>query len=592
MPVIVLGILASVFLLGVVVVCLAWRGRRINAHPVCGWCRFDLDGVYPGATTCPECGGGLLKAGKVRTGVRKRMPIVGLVGVAMVLLPVGVMGMVLYATLTSTDLNKYKPVALLRMEVRHARGTHQERAADELLRRAQANTIKGDELESLARMVLEIQQDRAMPWSEKFGDLVVEAHRTGAITDDVMDDFLLNAGEFKFETRKRARAGDPLPVSMEVVDTRVATRTQESGSMNMLLVSVDGATPSGAWHAPVDASFMSGLQTMMMGPTGSQGWLGGFELLGSTARNSGWGGWPQDNMGVLQLPTDLAPGTRRIGIEFSSNVWGQHRQIAMGSSRWSFPEPRERKFTREFTIEVLPRDATDLAAITPTPEAEAKVRAAVNVWDASITQSRERVNDGPWVVKPGIQVQIATQQCDVPFAFDVFARMDGKLFRIGSIASEPVAQDPYGDVHVSGRVYGYSVMNGNMAMSFGSELEAEPPDTLTKIDVVLRPSESDARYTLGMTSYYDGEIVLADVPLQREDPSLGMNSMSIQTTGTLGALTNLFRGAKARADAQAEDGDDGEAEEDPAEETVEAEGEAETPPADGEAQSPAQPPED
>lgn len=35
-----------------------WRGRRVDNHPWCRKCCFDLKGVWPGAAKCPECGSG------------------------------------------------------------------------------------------------------------------------------------------------------------------------------------------------------------------------------------------------------------------------------------------------------------------------------------------------------------------------------------------------------------------------------------------------------------------------------------------------------------------------------------------------------
>ena len=42
-----IGILAA----GALLVLWGWRGKRLNDHPVCGWCGFDLEGVYPAAPT-------------------------------------------------------------------------------------------------------------------------------------------------------------------------------------------------------------------------------------------------------------------------------------------------------------------------------------------------------------------------------------------------------------------------------------------------------------------------------------------------------------------------------------------------------------
>ena len=49
------GFLGSM-LVGAILMILGVRGKRINDHPTCRDCRFDLSGVYPGVVTCPECG--------------------------------------------------------------------------------------------------------------------------------------------------------------------------------------------------------------------------------------------------------------------------------------------------------------------------------------------------------------------------------------------------------------------------------------------------------------------------------------------------------------------------------------------------------
>lgn len=48
----------AVIALGLGMVAAGWRGRRLNDHPVCRSCRFDLSGVLPDGVTCQECGAG------------------------------------------------------------------------------------------------------------------------------------------------------------------------------------------------------------------------------------------------------------------------------------------------------------------------------------------------------------------------------------------------------------------------------------------------------------------------------------------------------------------------------------------------------
>jgi hypothetical protein len=43
-------------LAGLILLVLGVRGWRIDDHPVCRRCRFDLVGVYPAIGACPECG--------------------------------------------------------------------------------------------------------------------------------------------------------------------------------------------------------------------------------------------------------------------------------------------------------------------------------------------------------------------------------------------------------------------------------------------------------------------------------------------------------------------------------------------------------
>ena len=49
------GLMGGV-VLGLVLVALGWRGKRLNDHPICRSCRFDLDGTLPDGT---EAGQGL-----------------------------------------------------------------------------------------------------------------------------------------------------------------------------------------------------------------------------------------------------------------------------------------------------------------------------------------------------------------------------------------------------------------------------------------------------------------------------------------------------------------------------------------------------
>src|SRR5947208_14150931 len=48
----------------------ALRGRRIDDHPLCRRCRYDLSNLPESSTRCPECGADLAAGRAIRIGHR------------------------------------------------------------------------------------------------------------------------------------------------------------------------------------------------------------------------------------------------------------------------------------------------------------------------------------------------------------------------------------------------------------------------------------------------------------------------------------------------------------------------------------------
>lgn len=72
-------------LIGVKALLHGLRGRRVDDHPVCSACQFDLVGSWPSSKICPECGADLKSAGAVQHGHRRRRRAVVGIGAAMLL---------------------------------------------------------------------------------------------------------------------------------------------------------------------------------------------------------------------------------------------------------------------------------------------------------------------------------------------------------------------------------------------------------------------------------------------------------------------------------------------------------------------------
>ena len=107
-----LWIIAAIALvvLGVIVLWIGIRGRRMDDHPICRRCGFDLFGLPESSQLCSECGADLKRHRAIRIGHRQKRK--GIISAAVVLILIGSMGTGLTGWMMSKgiDVNQYKPV--------------------------------------------------------------------------------------------------------------------------------------------------------------------------------------------------------------------------------------------------------------------------------------------------------------------------------------------------------------------------------------------------------------------------------------------------------------------------------------------------
>jgi hypothetical protein len=385
----VIGIaIAGLGVLGLAGVTLAWlgvRGRRVDDHPVCRGCRFDLVGLYPAASSCPECGRGLGRRA-VRAGNRRRR--YGLVGVGATLIVLGVGGAVpiIWGAATSFDWNTIKPVWLLLREADGAKVGTANAALAELIARVGDGRLTGDAASGLVERALEVQGDESIAWQWGWGDLLAGAWQAGLMSDDQIVRFVTQSFVGEFAVRRRVHPGGPVPIRV-AVRSRGPTRA----------MGVMGAAELG----PMTIGGVSGEDTLSFQ----------FMLPGRSA-STGIGG------AVVTVPEGIGPGTHDVElalrVEFSERA---RPDVVLGVL--------DRTYER--CIEVVPPDVPLVALLTDDAELRASVDESVAAW----------VVEGNPMARGGSRrrVHVELNRNPVAIAGDVVLVAGGEEVVIGEVTS-------------------------------------------------------------------------------------------------------------------------------------------------------------
>ena len=207
---------------GVVLLWLGVRGRRLNEHPACRRCGFDLLGVFPGGANCPECGAPLGGRRAVRTGVRQRRRSLvviggGLVGVVLLVFATGVWFM-----FAGPSLNSYKPSFFLVLEGRYSDAAASRAAAKELLSRQTDGSLSDRQAAWAVSGALALQADTESVWVAEWGDLVERARAAGKVCDADYERFMWQSAVLALVARPGAARGETIPLAIGVVEWRCA----------------------------------------------------------------------------------------------------------------------------------------------------------------------------------------------------------------------------------------------------------------------------------------------------------------------------------------------------------------------------------
>jgi hypothetical protein len=207
-------------LAGMLLVRLGLRGKRIDDHPLCRRCGFDLYGLPDDATNCSECGADLSVRNAVHIGNRR--PRGSLTAVGALLLVVGMGGLAIVATVLwkGADVNAWKPVWLLARELGSDNVVQRDVAIKELDARMTASTLTAKQAGILADRILAWQADPSRAWVDAWGEMLWKLRMAALLPDEKWHAFALNAFDVKLKARPILRRGDPLPYEVIIAPGR------------------------------------------------------------------------------------------------------------------------------------------------------------------------------------------------------------------------------------------------------------------------------------------------------------------------------------------------------------------------------------
>lgn len=426
------------------------RGYRIGDHPICHRCGFDLFGLPSGVSICSECGSDVSQPNSIRIGHRKRQPGSILLGVLFLLTFAFVASFAGWETAQNINWEQHLPTFWLVHETASADPASRDPAFAELLRRMRAGNLSEGETQKLVVRGLAFQADTSKAWVTAWGDIVESAHTAGKLTTAQWRQYAMNACDMQLIARPKVRQGAfSVPLSLSSGRGRV-------GSSYTLCVETVGGDNGSDLASENQSNLFDD---------------------GSSGLNSGGGGGFGGSVRLdPALAGNAALGQKLVRIQLKERIFPSFQGVSPGSTGTPIAE---RTIALQAPWELVAADAP-----TVQPIDDEKYRAAIT---QSLKVGRCEISGtGPNAM---CEVEIKCTGSPVPLAHNVFLRANGRDLPAGAIYFPAGSPGDWG------------------TGQNGSNL------TVDRVDIILKPSASVCASSIDLTSFWNGEITIPNVPL-------------------------------------------------------------------------------
>lgn len=509
----VLIVLLGAMTVGAVLTWLGWRGRRLNDHPTCRQCRFDLSGTPPPLTTCPECGCGLKRPGWVLNGQRRRMPLILGLGALLLVVPAAAIFTAAGAVAAGVDVNRLKPVGWLAWESKSISDkARRDTMATEIIRRASLPQGQGginkEQWRTLIDATLAMQADLSRPWSEQWGEVYEQARVAGETTDADEKRFLNQAVVLEWKARPRVSVGKPIPLVATVKETRIGLTTMAQSAVYASEHTIDGVAISAAQRSPSVNTYNEFGRQFAIAAQPSATMIGWVPLYGKSSMYGQSFQNRRQELSVQISSKGQTAGQRRVGVV---SQFAARRQQA-GS--YTLNEPQRSENDRKVELAVELAEGPTVTPVTPSEADLAKLQEGFRAVQAQVQQIGRIAPIGSRdEFTLGVSISVPERPASA-YAFNVFAktaRGEAPLGRVASGALSRSAMQPMYTTWQDANTIWLSSAWGTNLRQLGDV------KSLKSIDVVLRPSATVAEQTIDVTQYADAEITLSGISLQHLD---------------------------------------------------------------------------